>query len=133
MNTPQHQKADAMRWFATNLQPHERMLRGWLVKQFGGNCDVDDIVQEAFMRVLQVWREDVEMRGPRAFLFQTARNLALTRLRHLAVLKEISLEEFDASSVLDESALIPHSHSTMCAEELEMLAKAIQPKKENEK
>ena len=39
-------------WFAAHVQPHEARLRGWLHRQFPRANDVDDLVQEAFVRVL---------------------------------------------------------------------------------
>ena len=99
------------------------MLRAWLRSQFGGACDVDDIVQESFVRVLRA-RLAGGVRSPKAFLFATARNLALMRARRLAVAKEDSLAEFDYSGILDENADV--SHAVARAEELEMLANAIQ-------
>lgn len=119
--SPQDQ--DSAQWFTENLQPHESMLRAWLKSQFGSACDVDDITQEAFVRVLEA-RTNSEVRSPKAFLFVTARNLALMRARHLAVAKEDSLEEFDHSGIMDEGVDVPHSVAR--AEELEMLTKAIQ-------
>jgi RNA polymerase sigma-70 factor (ECF subfamily) len=67
-------------WFAAEVQPHEAALRAWLRARFPGLTDGDDIVQEAFVRVLRA-----HAAGPvfsaRALLFTAARNLALNRLR----------------------------------------------------
>jgi RNA polymerase sigma-70 factor (ECF subfamily) len=41
------------RWFAEHVQPHQAVLRAWLVAQFPALPDHDDIVQEAFSRVLR--------------------------------------------------------------------------------
>jgi RNA polymerase sigma-70 factor (ECF subfamily) len=114
---------ESAQWFEENLQPHEPMLRAWLKSQFGGSCDVADIIQESFVRVLQA-RSACEVRSPKAFLFVTARNLALMRARHLAIAKEDSLAEFDHSGIIDESADVHHAVAR--AEELEMLTLAIQ-------
>ena len=121
--TPQAQNPDTTRWFIENLQPHESMLRAWLRSQFGSGCDLDDIVQEAFLRVLQAWLAG-EVRSPKAFLFVTARNLALMRARRVSVAKEDPLEELDHSRIMDKDTDIPHAVAR--AEELEILADAIQ-------
>ena len=71
-------------WFAAHVQPHEARLRGWLRSQFPRANDVDDLVQEAFVRVLAAHARG-EIRAPRAFLFATARTRALARLRHQRV------------------------------------------------
>jgi RNA polymerase sigma-70 factor (ECF subfamily) len=117
------QNSECSQWFEENLQPHEPMLRAWLKSQFHNGCDIDDIVQEAFFRVLQA-RLAREVRSPKAFLFTTARNLALMRIRHLAVAKNDPLEECAGAGILDESIDVPHSVAR--AEELALLTKAIQ-------
>ncbi len=115
--------SDAARWFEAELRPHEPMLRAWLTSQFSNSCDVDDLVQEAFIRVLRA-RAEGEVRSPKAYLFVVARNLALMQVRHRKVAREDSLAEIDCSSILDESVDIPHAVAH--AQELEMLTKAIQ-------
>ncbi len=117
------QDAEAARWFAAELQPHEGMLRAWLASQFPEKCDIDDIVQEAFIRVLRA-RAETQVRSPKAYLFVIARNLALMQLRHARVAKEESLTEIDGSGILDEGVDIPHAVAR--AQELEMLTQAIQ-------
>jgi len=116
------QDPDSARWFAENLQPHEPMLRAWLRSQFGKGCEVDDILQESFVRVLQA-RLAQEVRSPKAFLFVTARNLALMRARGLVAAKEFSLREFEHPGIVDESADIHRSIAR--SEKLEMLTNAI--------
>ena len=99
------------------------MLRAWLRSQFPAQPDIDDIVQEAFMRVLKA-RATEEVRAPKALLFVTARNLALMQLRHRAVAKEDALTETELWSILDQSVDVPQAAAR--AEELETLTKAIQ-------
>jgi RNA polymerase sigma factor (sigma-70 family) len=117
------QDPEVARWFSTNVQPHEPQLRAWLTSQFSAAQDIDDIVQEAFVRVLRA-RTEEEVRAPKAYLFVIARNLALMRVRHSKVAKEDSLTEIDCSGILDEDADVPHAVAR--AQELEMLTKAIQ-------
>jgi RNA polymerase sigma factor (sigma-70 family) len=116
-NSPDHL------WFSTELQPHEPMLRAWLRSQFPAQADIDDIVQEAFVRVLKA-RAAGEVRSPKAFLFVTARNLALMQLRHRAVAREDSLTETELWGILDESIDVPQAVAR--AQELELFTKAIQ-------
>ena len=99
------------------------MLRAWLRSRFPTDCDIDDIVQEAYLRVLQA-RETSEVESPKAFLFATARNLALGRVRRQKVSGEDSLAEIDVQSILDESTDVPHAVAR--AQELEILTHAIQ-------
>ncbi|HEU5080737.1 MAG TPA: sigma-70 family RNA polymerase sigma factor [Opitutaceae bacterium] len=117
------QDLETTRWFLTHLQTHEPQLRAWLASQFPGGQDIDDIVQEAFIRVLRA-RTESEVRSPKAFLFVVARNLVLMRLRHNKVAREESLAEIDSASILDDEADVPEAVAR--AQEIEMLTEAIQ-------
>jgi RNA polymerase sigma factor (sigma-70 family) len=99
------------------------MLRAWLRAQFRAGSDVDDLVQEAFVRVLRA-REAGPIESPKAFLFATARNLALMQLRHRRVAREDSLAETDALGILDENSDV--AGEVARAQELELLTQAIQ-------
>ena len=111
-------------WFSAHLQPHEPMLRGWLQSRFSGAAvDIDDIVQEAYMKVLKA-REENELTSPKAFLFATARNLALDVVRRSKIIQFDSLTENELSDVMDVCDPIPESITRN--QELELLTKAIQ-------
>ena len=114
---------DPARWFDAHLHPHEAMLRAWLRGQFPRLGDVDDIVQEAFVRVLQA-RETQVIESPKAFLFATARNLALDRVRHEKVASDFALAETSLIGVCEESADV--ADEVARAQELELLTQAIQ-------
>ena len=111
------------RWFSENLQPHEAMLRAWLQSRFPSECDIDDILQESYLRVLKAKERD-EVHSPKAFLFATARNLAVDRVRRLNIFRAEALVENDVLSVLDESESISETISRN--QELEILTEAIQ-------
>ena len=110
-------------WFAVHVQPHEPMLRAWLRSRFKSENDIDDVVQETYMRLLRA-RAAGEVTSPKAFLFAVARNLALDRVRHREVVPTESLAENEALSVLEEGGSTPEiiAHN----QELELLTEAIQ-------
>ena len=110
-------------WFAEHVQPHEPMLRAWLRDRFPDEPDVDDIVQETYYRLLQA-REKGGVSAVKAFLFATARNLTIDRLRHRQVMRSESLVDHFESSVLDGQDAIPEIVARN--QELEMLTEAIQ-------
>lgn len=112
------------RWFSDHVLPHEPMLRAWLRSRFPRGVELDDLVQEAFARVLHARAGGAAMRSPKAFLFATARNLALDVLRHRAVSGEDTLVPFESLDVLDESDGIPETVDRH--EKLERLTLAIQ-------
>ena len=118
---PEH--SPLAQWFAENVQPHEAMLRAWLANSFGSRLAVDDVVQEAFLRVLRA-HADGALHAPKAFLFATARNLARDQLRRHCVSRTGSLVETDLSNVLDDHDSIPDSVAR--SQELALLTEAIQ-------
>lgn len=99
------------------------MLRAWLHSRFPSGCDIDDIVQEAYMRVLHA-REKNHLRAPKAFLFATARNLALDWVRRQKIIPMESLVTLESLSVLDDAEAIPEIIARN--QELELLTEAIQ-------
>ena len=120
MNLPQ---SDPSRWFAEHVQLHEALLRRWLRGKFPSLPDLDDLVQEAYARLLRAHTEGTVV-CPRAFLFHTARNLALNQIRHRGYTHPESLTEFDVSRVLDGGVGIPEAVSH--AEDIQLLILAIQ-------
>ena len=87
------------------------------------DLDIDDIVQEAYVRVLKA-RETSVIASPKAFLFATARNLVYGQVRRRKIVGGEFLAEIDALCVLDESGDIPGKVAH--AEELELLTLAVQ-------
>ncbi len=111
------------RWFAAHLEPHEAMLRAWLQSRHPSGVDIDDVIQEAYLRVLKA-REETSIQSPKAFLFATARNLALNSVRFAKVRGEDTMSRLEDCEILDERAGV---HETVARnQELEVLTKAIQ-------
>ena len=73
-------RPDPTRWFAEEVQPHEALLRNYLRGVFPAVRDVDDVVQESYLRILRA-RAAQPIASAKAFLFQVARRLALDRVR----------------------------------------------------
>jgi len=99
------------------------MLRAWLQSRFRKETDFDDILQEAYLRVLKAHAEN-PLQSPKAFLFAIARNLALDRLRHQQVARSEPLvpdEQWDA--LFDDDDV---SETVARNQELELLTEAIQ-------
>lgn len=110
-------------WFSREVLPHESALRAWLRARFPGMGDVDDVVQEAFTRILHAHAQS-RIDSPKAFLFTTARNLALDHLRHRQVLPAEPVTESHALHVLDEAPGV--SDTVGRRQEIELLKQAIQ-------
>jgi RNA polymerase sigma factor (sigma-70 family) len=110
-------------WFVTEVQPHRPALRAWLLARFPTLSDVDNIIQETFVRVLRA-REVTPVRSTRALLYVTARNLALDTVRRQKIVRFESMTEDVSSSVLDDSGDVFATLNQQ--QELELLSQAIQ-------
>ncbi|MBS0632722.1 MAG: sigma-70 family RNA polymerase sigma factor [Verrucomicrobia bacterium] len=93
--------AEQSRWFAAELQPHEPALRAYLRSQFPDVHDVDDIVQESYVRVLKA-RQTGPIASAKAYLFTTARNAALSILRRPRIFSEKPVTDFAVQSVPED-------------------------------
>jgi RNA polymerase sigma-70 factor (ECF subfamily) len=110
-------------WFTEHVLPHEPMLRAWLHSRFPAGVEIDDVVQEAFLRVLRA-HERTPMSSPKAFLFATARNLALDRVRHGAVARHEPFGTDEGWNLLFDGDDV--SETVARNQELELLTEAIQ-------
>ncbi|MDP3072965.1 MAG: sigma-70 family RNA polymerase sigma factor [Opitutaceae bacterium] len=111
------------RWLSQFVQPHEAMLRAWLQSRFPQLADVDDIVQEAYARVLAA-RSRTEVRQPKAFFFATARNLALDYFRRRQIARVEPLGEIDELCVLEDGDNV--AETVARNQEIELMTQAIQ-------
>ena len=87
--------SDQARWFAEEVHPHERDLRAWLRNQFPGTCEVDDVVQESYARLLRA-RAATPVACARAYLFTTARNVARALFRRPRIFAPVSAPLLEA-------------------------------------
>ena len=115
--------SEQARWFVEEVQPHEAALRAYLRGRFPSLADTDDLVQEAYTRLLSA-RASGPIACARAFLFVTARNLALNCLRRQAHERPKDLAEIDPASVVDEEDSVPETIAR--SEDLTLLTEAIQ-------
>lgn len=119
LNPPQ----DFEQWFEDEVLPHEAALRAWLRARYPTLSDSDDIVQEAYARVLRA-RAAGPIDSPKAFLFTTARNLVIDSFRRHNVANIESLTEIHGDNVLEK---VPSVAETVGhQQELEILTLAIQ-------
>jgi RNA polymerase sigma factor (sigma-70 family) len=115
--------SDQARWFAEHLQPHQATLEAWLRNRFPAGLDIENIVQEACVCTFNAYA-DGKLRSPKAFLFGTARNLALRSMRSRKVRGEDNLLPIDTMELLDESEGV--YETIVRNQELEILTSAIQ-------
>lgn len=112
------------KWFAAEILVHEQVLVGYLLRVWPHRDEVDDLRQEIYVRVYEAAAKALPAQ-PRAFLFATARNLIVDRVRRSRV---VSIEavgglgELEGLNVLlDEPSVERHASAR---QELRRLAAA---------
>ena len=114
--------AEQSRWFSEEVHPHEPALRAYLHGCFPTLQDIDDLVQEAYARLIRAHNAG-QVGHPRAYLFATARNAALDLFRRGKIVSIEALADIERLSVLDggPDAAEQASHD----QEIEILHEAI--------
>jgi RNA polymerase sigma factor (sigma-70 family) len=116
------QPPEQARWFAEQVQPHEKSLRSYLRHSLTSVADVDDLAQECYARLLRQ-RDRGGIHSTRAFLFTVARNAVRDLLRRRAVSEAIPVTENTPMCVLEEQPTVVEFVSRR--EELALLKEAI--------
>ena len=80
-------------WLAELASAHNAQLRSYLSRFTSSNADVDDWIQESLLRVFAASKTS-QLDDPAAYLFRTARNVALKRLAHRKV-KQLAAPELE--------------------------------------
>lgn len=116
------QDLETARWFDEEVRPHVSALRAWLRARFPSLLDPDDLVQESYVRLLRA-RGAGTIANTRAFLFTTARNVALDLVRRNRAVAFEALVNAAPSSVIDGGNDVAEHVSR--AQEVEILHEAI--------
>jgi RNA polymerase sigma factor (sigma-70 family) len=114
--------ADQARWFAEEVQPHERPLRSYLRQSLPTLEDVDDLVQECFARLLRA-RRTTEIRATKPLLFAIARNAVRDFISRKSRARLVPITETTDNPVLVDDADVVEF---VCRrQEIALLAEAI--------
>jgi len=89
------------------FQEQQTPLLKFLVSRFRDFEDAAEIAQETWLRIHRLENPE-HLKNPRAFLFQTASNIAIDRSRHAAVAKK-HLEQSISLSYRDDSPTVENS------------------------
>jgi RNA polymerase sigma-70 factor (ECF subfamily) len=90
---------DIDRWFLAEVLPHAVAFRA-RAAHFCGRDEAEDLVQEAYARVLKT-PDHRAIAAPRAFVLTIIHNLALERLRRAAVVRIDLLASLDMPDLAD--------------------------------
>lgn len=110
------------RWFAEEVHPHDSSLKNFLRSSFPAVRDVDDVVQESYLRIWRA-RAAEPIRCAKAFLFTIAQHVALDFVRRERRSPIHSTDDLAALEVLEEK---PAAADTLGrAEKIQLLIAAI--------
>ena len=109
-------------WFAEEVHPHGPQLKSYLRGTFPAVHDVDDIVQESYLRV---WKAHAlrPVRSAKAFLYKVARHAALDLLRRNRASPVDPLGDLAALRVIDDK--LDAADVLSAQEKLDLLADAV--------
>ncbi len=93
-------------WFKATILPHDAQLRGYLRSRFSCVPDIEDVIQEAYIRILRE-RARRPVNHVRPLLYTIARRLALSIIRRQQAcpFADVSFEQ--ASGVADDVLPVP--------------------------
>jgi len=92
--------SEVIAWVGSNIVPHEGDLRAWLRKVGTPDDEIDDLVQEAYVRLAQL-SSVRHIRNGRAYLFTTARSVMLQRLRREQIVRIEMIGELESLNIAD--------------------------------
>lgn len=124
LSAPQVSSApDQSQWFASEVHAHRTQLKSYLHHAFPSIRDVDDVVQESYVRV---WRRHLfqPLACARSFLYKVARNLAIDALRRQTVSPIEAIPDLASLNVV--SNVDGPVESACSRDEMELLLEAIE-------
>jgi RNA polymerase sigma factor (sigma-70 family) len=125
VNLPPPQESpcpDQSRWFADQVHVHESQLKAYLRGSFPAVRDVDDVVQESYLRVWKARAIQPILSG-KAFLFTVARSVALNILRKKRNAPFEPFRDLAAARVLDDRT--DARETAILHERIDLLADAL--------
>ncbi len=125
MNQSDHpsQQAITDRWFMDEILPLEAELERFLRRHWRATQEIPDLRQEVLVKVYRfalTTRPD----NPRAFLYRTARNLMIDKIRQQRVISMETVMDFESLNVSSDEA--DPFETTSARQELKLLQDALE-------
>jgi RNA polymerase sigma-70 factor (ECF subfamily) len=110
------------RWFAEEVHPHASSLKAYLRRAFPTVQDVEDVVQESYLRV---WKRQAAkpIESVKSFLFTVAKRVALGTLRRARRSPISDVTDFATARIIDDGPGVAEVASNR--EEVEILFAAV--------
>lgn len=109
-------------WFENEVHAHDSMLKAYLHRSFPSIRDVEDVVQESYLRV---WKTHATqpIRSAKAFLFMVARRVALDLVRRDRRSPFVSVKNLEHLFILDKTSQAREAADSR--QEIELVVTAI--------
>lgn len=88
-------------WISDNILPHESDIRRWLRRSTFRDFEEDDVIQEAYSRLIGLKNFETVKSG-RAYFFTAVRNVLLERLRRNRLVRIEAMAEIDGLCIVDD-------------------------------
>jgi RNA polymerase sigma factor (sigma-70 family) len=95
-------RQDLVAWVGSEILPHEADVRAWLRRLVPTLVDVDDVVQEAYARIVALDTVGHIQNG-RAYLFRTVRNVALEQIRRSRIVRIDTVADIASIVIADDA------------------------------
>jgi RNA polymerase sigma factor (sigma-70 family) len=102
---------DLLAWVGSNILPHEAYVRAWLRRASVPAAETDDIVQEAYSRLIDIGGFH-HINNPRAYFLEVARNILFEQLRRSRIVRIETVTEIEALNIPDRE---PSQEQTIIA------------------
>lgn len=90
--------SEALEWFLREVLPLESTLMQYLRHNWRDRSGVDDLLQDIYMRVFEAAQKQIPEKT-KAFVFTTARNLLVSRVREQQIVPIEAVADLDALDV----------------------------------
>lgn len=109
-------------WFQREVLPLEAILVTYLRQNWRDQSNIEDLLHDIYVQVYQAAREHLP-ENPKAFVFTTARNLLISRVRRHNIVPIEAVADLDALGVAIDAP--DQERSTIAREELRRLQSAM--------
>jgi len=98
----EYMESEVVDWLTINFLPHEAELRRMLRRVCAGPAEIDDVIQETCYRLLSL-PSLAHVRDPKPFVFRSAKNIMLDRIRRDAVVSIEAMANLEDLQIADSA------------------------------
>lgn len=104
VNDKTAKQTTSLRGLSAVFLEHQSSLKRFIARFFSRPQDVEDVVQEAYLRAFGAVKAGEDVRSPKAFLFRIAKNVALNELATKSRRLTDYIEDSTAQDVIDKGS-----------------------------